>query len=223
MALYEQGNYKGTYCVWRIMDLSDVNGLLTLRQREYLLGEHQPENEAAMRHRIRQRVQASLRDFTILYATQDEEDRKLTFAKSQREEFRATLRDSEHSMYGTANLPDQSLQDYTIGGMCDAISYFYLGLLSRGLGPENFEELARNAIKSAVEGNSDEDIIAEVEVSVSSRVREQRLSELEEAYRSGEHLSADELQALVEAKPEIILEPLTEGRDGEEDDDNTEQ
>lgn len=205
------------------MEASDVNGLLTLKQREYLLGEHQPKNEATMRHRIRQQVQASLRDFTILYATQDEEDRKLTFAKSDREEFRAALRDSEHSMYGTANLPDQSLQDYTIGGMCDAISYFYLGLLSRGLGPENFEELARNAIKNAVEGNSDEDIIAEVEVSVSSRIRDERLSELEEAYHSGEQLSADELQALVEAKPEILLETLTEGYDEAEDDDNDNQ
>lgn len=205
------------------MDSSDVNGLLTLKQREYLLGEHQPKNEATMRHRIRQRVQASLRDFTILYATQDEEDRKLTFAKSEREEFRAMLRDSEHSLYGTANLPDQSLQDYTIGGMCDAISYFYLGLLSRGFGPENFEELARNAIKNAVEDNSNEDIIANVEVSVSSRIRDERLSELEEAYHSEEQLSADELQALVEAKPEILLETLTEEYDEAEDDDNGNQ
>lgn len=193
------------------MEDLDKAGLLSTKQREYLRGEFEPSNEATMRRRIRRRIQHAMQDFMFLYHFQSDEDRALTFEESEFEKWSDELAESEHSMYAPSAKPELTIHDQLVPGMRDAVAYFYLGVLDRGLDDENFAELVRNAVKQAVERREGEDFIAEVEVSVNHRLRDERLSDLREKFLAGEQMSGDQLQALLDTDPSVALESIANG------------
>ena len=189
-------------------------GLLSKKQREYLLGEHDPSNEATMRFRIRRRIQTAMRDFRLLYALHPDEERELTFEPSEREQWPERLKELEFSRFSPDAEPEETIQDSVIPGMRDAIAYFYLAARDRGLEDEHFAEIIRNGVKQAVEQREGEDFIAEVEVSIDHELREERLSELRERVLADEQLSKDQLNALLDSDPSVIVDLLTENREG---------
>jgi len=185
-------------------------GLLSKKQRKYLLGEHDPNNEATMRFRIRRRIQTAMLDFRLLYASHPDEERKLTFEPSEREQWHQRLKESEFSRFSPDAEPEKSIQDSIIPGMRDSIAYFYLAARDRDLEDENFAEMIRNGVKQAIEHREGEDVIARVEVSIDHEIREERLSELREKFLEGEQLSKDQLKALLDSDPSVIVDMMTE-------------
>lgn len=192
------------------------SGLLSTKQRGYLRGDYDPSNEATMRQRIRERVRHSLADFSLLYHHQEEHDRTAVFEPSDWELFFDRLDEGEHSMYDPDSVPEKTEKDSVIPGLQDAVSYAYLGLRDRGLNDDNFAELLRNAIKQAVERREGNDVIAEVKISIETELREERLHELRERYLAGESLSKDELSALMDSDPTVVVDQLTDDSDKEQ-------
>lgn len=198
----------------------DGPGLLSTGQRDYLLGEKSPANESTMKRRIRQRILGGLRDFSLLYAYHDEKEIALTFEQSEREAFFEEAREQGRGnrfWYDPEEVPESGLNHNAAAGMRDAVSYLYLASLTRGHDEEDFAEIVRNAVKNAIEDHEEEDVIAEVDVTINRRLREKRLDELRERALAGEQLSADQLEALLDADPGIATEVLTQPSDDDEE------
>jgi hypothetical protein len=187
-------------------------GLLSNKQRKYLLREHQPSNETTMRRRIRRRIQGALADFSLLYTYHEDDEIEMTFERSEREQFFKELEGRRGKTGLSGFVPDQEpekdLADNVIPGMRDAISYFYLGTLSRGHDEDNFAEIVRNAVKNAVEDNDDQGRIAEVTVEIEPQLRDEQLEELRERFLNDEPLSSDELDALLDSDPSVTMDAI---------------
>jgi len=200
-------------------DYNETGAVLSKKQRQYLKElrrpehkrEYEPANPDTMRGRIRDRIRYSMMDFSLLLALQDGQDIEYTFEPSEREQFESEFQQSEHGMYGTSQLPEKTIRDHMVPNMRDAIAYFYLGLLSReGVGVEHFEELLRNAIKEAVELGEGDDVIAEIEVEITKRLREESRRELRQKFMEGEQLSQDQLELLLDSEPEVLTKYVVE-------------
>lgn len=184
-------------------------GLLSNKQRKYLVGDFEPANERTMRLRIRRRIQGGLRDFRYIYQYQPQDELNLVFKPSDYYEFIDKWIGSDYSIYPTEIIPKKTVEDDLLHGIQDTISYFYCGIQTRGLEEEHFEEALRNGIKQAIEDSSDEDIIAEIDLSINTKVSDTRLSELKDAYLSEEKLSVDELSAILDSDPGFFADVMT--------------
>lgn len=189
-------------------------GLLNKNQRCYLRPncDYKPTNEPNFRKNLRYKVLRGLADFRLLYHFQSDKERELTFRQSDYEAFIDEMTSTPNRRrFGTSSRPERGHRDWTILGMHDAISYFYRGLDDRGLEPSNFAELLRNAVKQAVEDSEEEDVIAEVEVSIDVKLSDERLSELRDRFINGEGLSKEQLNLLLDTDPSVVPEALVSG------------
>lgn len=111
-------------------DYSHGRGILTERDREYLLGEHSYDEEQQERNRrtyIRNRISNAILDFHILVHHLNERDRKLVFKELAKKEIPyvnspSGARFRLDSEGGFTEDPELDLE----WGMINAIAFFYL-------------------------------------------------------------------------------------------------
>lgn len=197
--------------MWRLVlydnmdQVEDIpSGLLSKGQRKYLLG-GDVADKYSMDHRLRERIRHGLVDFSILYEHHPDSQRAKTFERSERERIRQEL-DESRNLRRADSLSTTDIRDSVLPGMRDAIAYFYLGLIDRGYGTDNFEELIRNAVKQAEERLEEDDTIVDVGVSITAEPRGESRRELREMYLAGEELSRDQMLALIETDPGIVVD-----------------
>jgi hypothetical protein len=163
-------------------------------------------------------VRNGLLDFSVLFHHQNDDDRGAIFERSEREQLIDMVDDPGHALHGAGSLPERDIRDHIIDdGMCDAIAYFYLGILDRGYEKENFARLIERGVERAVERQAGGEKIATVTTSIDIEFLETTHEELFERYREGDELSPDEARALVEAYPEVAVEAIASGFESAEE------
>ena len=165
-------------------------GILTPADRKFLRGEKEyasEQSERDARYRIRQRVKNAIMDFSILLRHMQDKDRSQIFS-----DYFTESKEPDPDELTNDDLEDIIEETMFIGGVSDAIGFFYLGSTDTGT---PFDEVIEAGLSSGEEQRGF--VVDSVDVSFDISREQPDTGDLLNKLLSGEGLTAEELRAVL--------------------------